>query len=75
MATGAEGGAVGAGVAVHLPVNYHGLSEWEEKTEKLIQHRFVTGLFCIQCGQGDSERIWLHADELSGGKQNRHMEK
>lgn len=31
MATGAEVGTLGPGVAVHLPINFHGLSEWKEK--------------------------------------------
>lgn len=34
MATGAEGGALGTGVAVHLPINFHGLSEWKEKNRE-----------------------------------------
>lgn len=34
MATGAEGGPLGAGMAVHLPVNFHDLSEWKEKNKE-----------------------------------------
>lgn len=47
VATGAEGGTLGTGVAVHLPINFHGLSEWKEKNREIdstqrakdIQHK------------------------------------
>lgn len=34
VATGAEVGTLGTGVAVHLPINFHGLSEWKEKNKE-----------------------------------------
>lgn len=34
VATGAEGGSLGTGVAVHLPINFHGLSERKEENRQ-----------------------------------------
>lgn len=36
VATGAEGGTLGTGVAVHLPINFHGLSERKEKNRENV---------------------------------------
>lgn len=62
MATGAEGGTLGTGVAVHLPINFDGLSEWKEKNrenyEKKMQQSFNNkGCGSMQISSMDHESL------------------
>lgn len=74
MATGAEGGTLGTGVAVHLPIDFNGLSEWtEKKTEKSFStlqakeiHHTANNTGCgsmhISCMELDRHRIAVMND-------------
>lgn len=70
VATGAEGGTLGTGVAVHLPINFHSLSEWKEKnTENYLQHKpnmMGCGSMQISCMEHDSFK-WQRQNSNTDG--------
>lgn len=60
VATGAEGHTLGAGVAVHLPIYFHGLSEWKEERKQ----RLYSKQSQRDSTQTKQKGLWQHAQEV-----------